>query len=266
MASLPEAETIDVPALAGSFAAGDVDLVCILGPTASGKTHYAVSLAREITAISGLGCEIISADSRQVYIGMDIGTGKDLAEYGDIPYHIIDVVPAGSRFNVYEYVQAFRKAYGEIRGRNALPILCGGTGMYINAVTAGYDFKTRKPLSLEGPSHLEKQEGLPEHPLFIGTLVSREIRNARIDARLKARLEEGMIDEIRRLLDSGIPADTLMAYGLEYRYVTQYVIGQTGYDEMVEKLSTEIHRFAKRQMTWFRGMERSGIKIHWTEV
>ena len=253
----------------------------MLGPTASGKTRYAVQLAGEINACAALGlfegcpgrmtdpttvngAEIISADSRQVYKGMDIGTGKDLSEYGDIPYHLIDILPAGAQYNVFRFQQDFRRVWADIRSRGMVPILCGGTGMYINAVTAGYDFTSKVSLSAgRGPS---EAEGLPRHPYFIGTLVSREVRNERIDRRLDARLKEGMVDEIRGLLDSGVPAETLISYGLEYKYVTLYLQGQLSYEDMREKLATAIHQFAKRQMTWFRGMERSGVRIHWVEV
>ena len=277
-AALPEAETIDVQALKRSLADGSVELVCVLGPTASGKTKYAVALAHE------LGGEIISADSRQVYRGMDIGTGKDLAEYGDIPYHVIDVADPGDGYNVFRFKEDFQRAYDDIRSRGAVPILCGGTGLYINAVTSGYDFKTHKPLSEPGrwpirsamTQYSEDESsgvmpgltGPPAVPrtYFIGTLVSREVRNARIDARLDARLQEGMVDEIKGLLDSGVPAATLISYGLEYKYVTLYLTGALDYDSMRTQLATAIHQFAKRQMTWFRGMERSGVVIHWTEV
>ena len=253
-AELPEAEVIDVQALKQSLADGSAELVCVLGPTASGKTKYAVALARE------LGGEIISADSRQVYRGMDIGTGKDLAEYGEIPYHVIDVADPGDGYNVFRFKEDFQKAYDDIRSRGDVPILCGGTGLYINAVTAGYDFRTHKPLSEPGAS-----SDVPR-TYFIGTLVSREVRNTRIDARLDARLQEGMVDEIKGLLDGGVPAATLISYGLEYKYVTLYLTGELDYAAMREKLAIAIHQFAKRQMTWFRGMERSGTIIHWTEV
>ena len=253
IAELPEPEEIDVPALAQMYASGETDLICVLGPTASGKTRYAVSLARHIP-----GAEIISADSRQVYRGMDIGTGKDLDEYGDIPYHLIDIAPAGSRYNVYRYQKDFAEAYQGIRSRGGVPILCGGTGLYIEAATCGYDFS--KDVPQVDPALL------PHKTYFIGTLVSREVRNARIDARLKARLEEGMIDEIRGLLERGVPAETLISYGLEYKFVTLYLQGALTEEELFTKLSTAIHQFAKRQMTWFRGMERSGVVIHWVEV
>ena len=248
---LPAPETIDVDALASALRDGTVDLVCVLGPTASGKTRYAVSLARR------LGAEIISADSRQVYRGMDIGTGKDLSEYGDVPYHLIDIRPAGSKYNVYEYQKDFVKVYQEIRGRGVVPLLCGGTGLYIEAATCGYDFDKRYPVI--DPALF------PKNTYYIGTLVDRATRNARIDARLDARMAEGMADEVRGLLDSGVPAETLIYYGLEYKFVTQYVLGILSYDEMHTLLGNAIHQFAKRQMTWFRGMERDGIVIHWTE-
>ena len=257
-AALPDPETIDLQQLAADLRSGAVELVCVLGPTASGKTKYAVRLAHELAAL-GLPAEIISADSRQVYRGMDIGTGKDLAEYGDIPYHIIDVREAGTQYNVYDFVQDFRAAFADIRARGKVAILCGGTGLYINAVTAGYDFRSSKPLSM--PSATPSPS-----TFFIGTLVTREIRNSRIDARLKARLEEGMIDEIRGLLERGVPAETLIGYGLEYKFVTLYLQGALTEEELFTKLSTAIHQFAKRQMTWFRGMERSGVVIHWVEV
>ena len=248
---LPAPETIDEAALAEALRAGEVDLVCVLGPTASGKTRYAVSLARR------LGAEIISADSRQVYRGMDIGTGKDLSEYGDVPYHLIDIQPAGARYNVYEYQKDFVKAYQDVRGRGRVPLLCGGTGLYIEAATCGYDFDKRYPVI--------DPVLFPRKTYYIGTLVDRETRNARIDARLDARLEEGLVDEVRGLLDAGIPAETLIYYGLEYKFVTQHVLGILSYDEMRTLLGNAIHQFAKRQMTWFRGMERDGIVIHWTE-
>lgn len=260
LSPLPEPVVLDIPALGDAIARGEVDLVCVLGPTASGKTKYAVELARL------LGGEILSADSRQVYRGMDIGTGKDLADYCEIPYHLIDIADAGETYNVYRYVQDFKAAYADVRSRGKVPVLCGGTGMYINAVTAGYDFKTKKPLSEAGDSFEIQPEGLPSKTFFIGTLVDRETRNARIDARLDARLAEGMVDEIRGLLDAGVPAATLISYGLEYKFVTQHILGELSYAQMRELLSIAIHQFAKRQMTWFRGMERSGNHIHWVKV
>ena len=235
---------IDVPAVSQMYASGEIDLICVLGPTASGKTRYAVNLARQIP-----GAEIISADSRQVYRGMDIGTGKDLDR---------DIAPAGSRYNVYRYQKDFAEAYQEIRSRGGVPILCGGTGLYIEAATCGYDFS--KDVPQVDPALL------PHKTYFIGTLVSREERVRRIDVRLKERLDAGMADEIKGLLDSGVAAEDLIYYGLEYKYVTQYVLGILSYDQMFTLLSNAIHQFAKRQMTWFRGMERDGVRIHWTEV
>lgn len=293
VAELPQPEEINMQALAQSLKDEEIEMICVLGPTASGKTRYAVSLARQLNAMiedsssydnapsgkgaaasssydnapSGKGaaasssaarCEIISADSRQVYKGMDIGTGKDLCEYGEIPYHLIDIVPAGAKYNVYQYQQDFARVYQDIRGRGCVPILCGGTGLYIEAAACGYDFHKETPTV--DPALL------PTKTFFIGTLVDRDTRNARIDARLKARLEEGMVDEIRNLLDSGISAEDLIFYGLEYKFVTQHVLGELSADEMYTLLSNAIHQFAKRQMTWFRGMERDGITIHWTEV
>ena len=247
MARMPEPETIDPAALAQAYARGDIDLICVLGPTASGKTRYAVSLAGVLNG------EILSADSRQVYRGMDIGTGKDLCEYGDVPYHLIDLVPAGSKYNIYQYQKDFAAAYAAVRSRGAVPILCGGSGLYIEAVTRAYKF--------------EKENGLPAAELpqkvyYIGTLVSREERVERIDRRLQERLQEGLVEEVKGLLEQ-VPAPDLIYYGLEYKFVTRYVLGEILYEEMEIALGNAIHQFAKRQMTWFRGMERDGITIHW---
>ena len=236
MAAMPEPETIDIPALAKAYTDGDIDLICVLGPTASGKTRYAVQLARELG-----NAEILSADSRQVYTGMDIGTGKDLGEYGEVPYHLIDIVPAGSKYNIYEYQAAFADAWADVRARGCVPILCGGSGLYIESATRAYKFDRENGVPAER---------LPQKTFYIGTLVSREERVARID---------------RRLLDSGIPAEDLLWYGLEYKFVTQYVFGKLSYDEMHILLANAIHQFAKRQMTWFRGMERDGVRIHWVK-
>lgn len=319
MAELPPAETINTEELLDSYLSGDIDLICVLGPTASGKTRYAVNLAHEINGMldaRGLrkdneaGAEIISADSRQVYRGMDIGTGKDLSEYGDIPYHLMDIADAGTKYNIFEYQRDFGEAYKDIIDRGGIPILCGGSGLYIEAATCGYslpevpaDEKLRAELEKESTEELIKRlSGLKplhnstdydtrkrliraleiaiyeqEHPVthttplpkktfYIGTLVSREERNARIDRRLDARLEEGMTEEIKRLLDSGIPAEDLIYYGLEYKFVTLYLTGELTLEQMRTQLATAIHQFAKRQMTWFRGMQRKGIRIHWTEV
>ena len=280
------------------------DLICILGPTASGKTRYAVNLAREI------GGEILSADSRQVYRGMDIGTGKDLADYGDVPYHLIDIVDAGTKYNIHLYQRDFEKAYKDVVQRGKRAILCGGSGLYIEAVTRAYSLPD-VPQNPELRAELEKEDtetlvnrlaGLKhlhnktdydtrqrliraleiaiyqnEHPVnytsflpkntkYIGIDVDRDPRNARIDARLEARLKEGMVEEVKRLLESGIQAEDLIYYGLEYKFVTLYLTGVLSYDEMKLKLGTAIHQFAKRQMTWFRGMERRGIEIEWVHV
>lgn len=294
MAELPPAESIDAEALAKEYLNSSIDLICVLGPTASGKTKYAVRLARGLEAACGRSCEIISADSRQVYRGMDIGTGKDLADYCGIPYHLIDIADAGSQYNVFQFQQDFSAAWQDIRSRGCIPILCGGTGLYIRAVTSAYDFRSSRPLSAPavdlGPyereqgkadgicpeatldltngskGHIPSDVKLPQSTYFIGTLVTREVRNERIDRRLDARLQEGMVDEIRGLLDAGVPAETLISYGLEYKFVTLYIKGELSYAQMREQLAIAIHQFAKRQMTWFRGMERSGTRIHWTEV
>ena len=249
MAKLPDPETVDPGELLRTYEAGETDLICVLGPTASGKTRYAVELARALGK-----AEILSADSRQVYTGMDIGTGKDLGEYGDVPYHLIDIVPAGMKFNIYQYQSAFADAWADVRRRGSVPILCGGSGLYIESATRAYKF--------------EKDNGVPASRLpgsvyYIGTLVSREERVARIDRRLEERLQEGLVEEIQSLLASGIQADDLIYYGLEDKFVTQSVLGQLSYEDMVVALGNAIHQFAKRQMTWFRGMERDGVRIHW---
>ena len=288
-------------------------MITILGPTASGKTPVAARLAAEI------GGEIISADSRQVYRRMDIGTGKDLADYvvdGKlIPYHLIDIREPGTKYNLFEYQQDFFDAYQDIRSRGAVPILCGGTGLYIEAVLKGYKLSPvpqNQELrdSLEGMSLEELTQMLTElkaktgsnmhnttdvdscqrairaieiesynlqHPLpkrelppvesvIIGIDIDREMRREKITRRLKARLEEGMVDEVKALLAEGIPADDLIYYGLEYKFVTEYLVGQTSYDEMFTRLEIAIHQFAKRQMTWFRGMERRGFNINWIDA
>ena len=303
-------------------------MLTILGPTASGKTPLAAALAHEI------GGEIISADSRQVYRRMDIGTGKDLDDYRlvvdgsstsgskcgtqspvDIPYHLIDICEPGTKYNLFQYQQDFFDAYQDIRRRGAVPILCGGTGLYIEAVLKGYklspvpqnpelraslDGKTLDELTemlielkqrngsvmhnttdvdscqrairaieietynLENP--VPRRELPPVDSLIIGVDIDREERRAKITRRLKARLEEGMIDEVRSLLAEGIPAEDLIYYGLEYKFVTEYIIGHLTYDEMFRQLEIAIHQFAKRQMTWFRGMERRGFTIHWIDA
>ena len=311
MAELPPAEEINVREVLDKYLSGEIDLICVLGPTASGKTRYAVNLARQINVIlERPAAEIISADSRQVYRGMDIGTGKDLNEYEEIPYHLMDIVDAGTKYNIFEYQRDFEKAYKDIIDRGSIPILCGGSGLYIEAATCGYslpevapnpelraelekksdeeliaqlaslkplhnntDYDTRKRLIraleiaiYEAEHPVNRSSYLPKNTYYIGTLVSREVRNAKIDARLDARLEEGMVEEVRSLLDKPIPAEDLIYYGLEYKFVTHYLIGELTLEEMRTQLATAIHQFAKRQMTWFRGMERKGITIHWTAV
>ena len=318
IADLPNPETIRPEEILQSFENKDIDLICVLGPTASGKTRYAVALARELNRLRGVnasegsvnaGAEILSGDSRQVYRGMDIGTGKDLSEYEEIPYHLIDIVDAGTKFDLYQYQKAFEKAYKDIIDRGGIPILCGGSGLYLEAATCGYsipdvpqspelraeleaksteelismlaglkplhnktDIDTRKRLirALEiaiwqKDHQVENTSYLPKKTYYIGTLVSREERNRRIDARLDARIAEGMADEVKGLLARGIPAENLTYYGLEYKFVTQYVLGVLSLEEMKTLLGNAIHQFAKRQMTWFRGMERKGIRIHWVE-
>lgn len=288
-------------------------MITILGPTASGKTAVAAALALRTEG------EIISADSRQVYRRMDIGTGKDLADYtiGDvhIPYHLIDIAEPGTKYNLFQYQQDFHTAYNDIRSRGKLPILCGGTGLYIEAVLGGYSLSPvpqnqQLRESLEGKSldeltqmlvELKQKNGSNmhnrtdvdtaqrairaieietynlEHPtperqmppvdsLVIGINIDRELRREKITRRLKARLEEGMCDEIRSLIDGGVNPDDLIYYGLEYKFVTEYVVGKTSYEEMFRQLEIAIHQFAKRQMTWFRGMERRGYTIHWIDA
>ncbi len=281
------------------------ELITILGPTASGKTKVAAHLAARLNG------EIISADSRQVYRGMDIGTGKDLVDYTVdkklVPYHLIDVVDAGYKYNVYEYQQDFRRVFKDIRSRGKMPVLCGGSGMYIEAAVEGYalpevpsnpelrvelnllsdeeleqkleqlkvthnrsDFDTRKrviraiEIALhEQTTQVDKLE--PIKNLYVGIAVDREERRTRITERLHARLREGMVQEVERILTSGVKPEDLEYYGLEYKFVTEYVIGKLSYDEMVQKLNVAIHQFAKRQMTWFRHMERKGAVIYWID-
>ena len=289
-------------------------MITILGPTASGKTPLAAALAYEI------GGEIISADSRQVYRRMDIGTGKDLADYTitnnrepiKIPYHLIDICEPGTKYNLFQYQQDFFDAYNNIIGRGVTPILCGGTGLYIEAVLKGYqlspvpqnpelrqrlegksleeltqmlvELKARNGATMHNKTDVDscqrairaieieeynlhtptpKRELPPIDSLIIGVDIDREARREKITRRLKARLEEGMIDEVKGLMAEGIPAEDLIYYGLEYKFVTEYITGQLTYDEMFSRLEIAIHQFAKRQMTWFRGMERRGFTIHW---
>lgn len=284
------------------------DLVTILGPTASGKTPLAVALAYRLDA------EIISGDSRQVYRRMDLGTGKDLADYvvdgKRIPYHLIDIVEPGYKYNVFEFQRDFLQAYDDIRQRGVLPILCGGTGMYIESVLKGYkllpvpenpelrasladksldelttilagykklhnstdvDTVKRAIRAIEIEEYYRQQPvSAREFPainsLVIGVDIDRDLRRTKITRRLKQRLDEGMVDEVRALLDAGIPTEDLIYYGLEYKYLTLYAVGQLTYDEMFHQLEIAIHQFAKRQMTWFRGMERRGFNIHWIDA
>ena len=295
-------------------------MITILGPTASGKTPLAARLAAEI------GGEIISADSRQVYRRMDIGTGKDLADYtveisqGDrhavrIPYHLIDICEPGTKYNLFEYQQDFFDAYEDILSRGAVPILCGGTGLYIEAVLKGYklspvpqnqelrdrlegkslaeltqmltELKSRNNSNMHNTTDVDScqrairaieietynlERPMPKRELpsvdsiIIGVNIDRELRREKITRRLKARLEEGMVEEVRALLDEGIPSEDLTYYGLEYKFVTEYLTGKLSYDEMFTRLEVAIHQFAKRQMTWFRGMERRGFTIHWIDA
>lgn len=288
-------------------------MITILGPTASGKTDIAAHLAYE------LGAEIISADSRQVYRGMDIGTGKDLEDYivngTPVPYHLIDICDAGAKYNLFQYQEDFLRAYDDITSRGVQPILCGGTGLYIESVLKGYHLSPvpQNPelrASLEGKSleeltvmlkelkakagsnmhnktdvdscqrairaieiesyNLETPIPLRDFPaidsIIIGVNIDRDERRRKITNRLRKRLDDGMVDEIKQLLASGIPAEDLIYYGLEYKYITEYVIGKTSYDDMFRGLEIAIHQFAKRQMTWFRGMERRGFKIHWIDA
>ncbi len=284
------------------------DLIAILGPTASGKTPFAAALAAE------LNTEIISADSRQIYRGMDLGTGKDLADYTvegrTIPYHLIDIVDPGYKYNVFEYQRDFLAAYETIKQKGCLPVVCGGTGMYLESVLKGYrlmpvpeNTELRERLA---DKSLEELTGMlrqykslhnstdvdtvkrairaieievyyAEHPvaerefpplnsLIIGVDIDRELRRQKISRRLRQRLDEGMVDEVRQLLAGGVTAEDLIYYGLEYKFLTQYIIGELTYEEMFDGLEIAIHQFAKRQMTWFRGMERRGFTIHWMDA
>ncbi|MDE5870964.1 MAG: tRNA (adenosine(37)-N6)-dimethylallyltransferase MiaA [Muribaculaceae bacterium] len=282
------------------------EIVAVVGPTACGKTHRAVDIARTFNG------EIISGDSRQVYRGMDIGTGKDLEEYGDVKHHLIDVAYAGDKYNLHRYLSDFRRAMAEIQERGKLPILCGGTGMYVEAALSGLIMpeverndvlraelsdknleelteilKTYKRLHnttdvdtreralraieiqqyyAEHPSEAESSDRSIAKPLksvVIGLDIPRETRREKISRRLDARLEEGMIDEVRGLIEGGIKPEDLIYYGLEYKYVTLHVIGQISIAEMRRQLEIAIHQFAKRQMTWLRGMEKRGIHINW---
>lgn len=284
------------------------DLITILGPTASGKTPLAAALAYK------LGAEIISGDSRQIYRRMDLGTGKDLQDYTvdgkQVPYHLIDIVEPGYKYNVFEYQRDFLNAYHQVKAVGKLPVLCGGTGMYIESVLKGYrllpvpenpglraaladksleeltrllstykklhnstdvDTVKRAIRAIEIEEYYRQQP--PEyrefpllHSLIVGVDIDRECRREKISRRLRQRLDEGMVGEVKSLLDSGIPAEDLIYYGLEYKYLTLYILGELSFDEMFHRLETAIHQFAKRQMTWFRGMERRGFTIHWLDA
>lgn len=283
----------------------DYDLIAILGPTASGKTQFAAALA------SRLDTEIISADSRQIYKEMNLGTGKDLADYTvngkQIPYHLIDIAEPGYKYNVFEYQRDFLKAYETVRLKGKLPIMCGGTGMYLESVLKGYrllpvpenpELRARlNGKSLDELTEILKQyktlhnttdvdtakrairaieieeyyahtpvdeRAFPQlNSLIVGIDIDRELRREKITRRLQQRLEEGMVEEVRDLIKKGIRPEDLIYYGLEYKYLTLYVIGELTYEQMFHDLEIAIHQFAKRQMTWFRGMERRGFTIHW---
>ncbi len=282
-------------------------MLVITGPTASGKTSLAVALANELDG------EVISADSRQVYRGMDLGTGKDFSEYvidgKKIPCHLIDIVDPGYKYNVFEYQRDFFRVFAEMKARNVFPVVCGGSGMYADSIISGYkmlevppdsglraelakksmaelkgilityksihnitDFDTKKRLiraiEIEHFSKNRKKTGsaFPKvNPLVVGVKTDRETRWRKISERLAARMDAGMIDEVKRLIENGVRSDTLIYYGLEYKFITMYLLGRMTYDEMFKGLETAIHQFAKRQMTWFRGMERKGTKINWID-
>ena len=273
-APIPEAGRVSAAELLEKYLEGSIDLICVMGPTASGKTRYAVNLAREINRLlkSGkdavgaedkgtqghgtAGAEIISADSRQIYIGMDIGTGKDLCEYGEIPVHLVDIVPAGERYNICRYQRDFSRVYKDCRKRGAIPILCGGSGLYIEAVT-------KPEYKLDDNNAVELV--LPQKTFYLATTVDRETRRARIDKRLDERFAEGMVEEVRGLINQGVDPEVLIRYGLEYKFITLHVLGQLDFPTMHRLLQTAIHQFAKRQMTWLRGMEKDGVEIHWVK-
>ena len=285
------------------------DLISVVGPTACGKTSLAVELALAIP-----GAEIISADSRQVYRGMDIGTGKDIAEYTrdgvTVPSHLLDIVDAGEKYNLFEFQRDFLASYEDIRSRGAYPIMCGGSGLYVESVLKGYrllpvpenpslrakleeksleeltallatykqlhnntdtDNKKRAIRAIEIEEYYRtcpvEERYFPQiNALTVGVMVDREVRRERISRRLRERLNNGMVEEVKVLLDSGLEPEQLIYYGLEYKYLTLYLTGAMGYDDMVAGLEIAIHQFAKRQMTWFRGMEKRGVKIHWLDA
>ena len=305
-------------------------MITIIGPTASGKTTLAANLAASFIA-EGQPAEIISGDSRQVYRGMDIGTGKDLCDYTvelpstdtqhptptilKIPYHLIDICDPGEKYNIFEFQQDFLKAYEDITSRGALPILCGGSGLYVESVIREYhlspvpkneelreelshksmaeltailmDLKEKNNSDMHNKTDVDSPQRAiraieieaynlehktedryfpPIETTIIGVDIPRDERRRKISTRLKNRVDEGMVDEIKRILDSGVSAEDLIYYGLEYKYVTEYVIGKRSYENMLKELEIAIHQFAKRQMTWFRGMERRGCKINWIDA
>ena len=285
------------------------DLVSVVGPTACGKTSLAVELALSVP-----GAEIISADSRQVYRGMDIGTGKDIAEYTrngvTVPSHLLDIVDAGEKYNLFEFQRDFLSSYEDIRRRGAFPIMCGGSGLYVESVLKGYrllpvpenptlratleeksleeltallatykqlhnntdtDSKKRAIRAIEIEEYYRtcpvEERYFPQiNALTVGVMVDREVRRERISRRLRERLDNGMVEEVKGLLDIGLEPEQLIYYGLEYKYLTLYLTGAMGYDDMVTGLEIAIHQFAKRQMTWFRGMEKRGVDIHWLDA
>ena len=284
-------------------------MLAVVGPTACGKTSLAVDVALAVD-----GAEIISADSRQVYRGMDIGTGKDIAEYTrdgvTVPTHLLDIVDAGEKYNLFEFQRDFLTSYEDIRSRGAFPVMCGGSGLYVESVLRGYrllpvpenpelrarleeksleeltlilagykslhnntdtDSKKRAIRAIEIEEYyltcpVEERSFPQVNALVVGVSVDREVRRERISRRLRERLKEGMVEEVRSLLDSGITPDQLIYYGLEYKYITLYLTGAMKYDEMVHGLEIAIHQFAKRQMTWFRGMEKRGVDIKWIDA
>jgi tRNA dimethylallyltransferase len=283
------------------------DLLVITGPTASGKTSFAAGLAKK------LGGEVISADSRQVYKGMNLGTGKDYDDYlidgTRVPYHLIDIADPGYKYNVFEYQRDFIKIYSDLKKRQVFPVVCGGSGMYADSIITGYkmfevppdsglrvelekksmeelkailssyknqhntsdiDSKKRAIRAIEiahfnNNKGAHQSENLKIKSLVVGVMFDRDSRRKRISERLRQRMAEGMVDEVKQLIDQGISTETLIYYGLEYKYITLFLLGKLGYDEMLKALEIAIHQFAKRQMTWFRGMEKRGIKIHWID-
>jgi tRNA dimethylallyltransferase len=285
----------------------EYDLLVITGPTASGKTSLAVGLAKMI------GGEVISADSRQVYKGMNLGTGKDYDDYlingTQVPFHLIDIADPGYKYNVFEYQRDFNKVYKELKKRKVFPVVCGGSGMYADSIITGYkmfevppdsglrvelekksieelkailssyknqhntsdiDNKKRAIRAIE-IAHFNNNKGAPQSDnlkiksLVVGVMLDRDSRRKRISERLIQRIDSGMVDEVKQLIAQGISTETLIYYGLEYKYITLFLMGKLGYDQMLKDLEIAIHQFAKRQMTWFRGMEKRGIKIHWID-